>query len=121
MLSEFLSSLPISVPLMKNNQARLDFLLLLFEYRKLIRNGETLAGNAMPPVCWVDVIFTKLGHAIIKVTTEMSLRQNDGCHQELVGSLKKQREQEWLRTAAQLPGSNSIRVLYQVANELAIR
>jgi hypothetical protein len=76
-----------------------SFVLLLFEYRGVfhgIAARQTPPGTAVSSViCWVDVILSQLAAAVISgpPTTDQS---------EFPG-LKKQREDDTLRAAAQLP------------------
>jgi|SRR6267154_632319 len=85
---------------------RSSFLNLLFQYRRLfhaIAVQELKSISAVPIVIsWVDAVLAKLGDVASCVASAMHDRYlND----DLPEALRKRREEDNLRAASQLPGS----------------
>jgi len=85
---------------------RPSFLNLLFQYRRLFHAlaVQELKKVAVVPIIisWVDAVLAKLGDVVSCVASAMHDRYLD---EELPEALRKRREEDNLRAAAQLPGT----------------
>lgn len=85
---------------------RPSFLNLLFQYRRLFHAlaVQELKKVAVVPIIisWVDAVLAKLGDVVACVASSMHDRQFEDALPE---GLRKRREEDNLRAAAQLPGS----------------
>lgn len=83
-----------------------QFIQLLFHHRRVFHSialRHTAKGSSFIAVCWVDILLAKLAEAVVVVagahmTAEYA--QND-----LPLTIRRQREEDNVRAAAQLPGT----------------
>lgn len=85
---------------------RPSFLNLLFQYRRLFHAlaVQELNKAAVVPIIisWVDAVLARLGEVVSFVASAMHDRYFDD---KLPEALRKRRDEDNLRAAAQLPGS----------------
>lgn len=78
---------------------------LLLEYRTLFRTiaSRNLEGSTTAiAVCWVDVIFARLGQTVVNASGILcGVQPSD---QDLPEALRAQKTDDMLRAAVQLPG-----------------